>query len=60
MAGLGTTEILLILGIVLLFFGPSRLPSLGKSIGQAIGQFKGSLNNQISDSNEAKKESIDG
>lgn len=36
----GFTEILVILVIALLFFGPSRLPSLGKSIGEAIRGFK--------------------
>ena len=30
---IGTTELLLILGIALLIFGPSKLPKLGKAIG---------------------------
>lgn len=37
---LGMPEILLILAVVLLFFGPSRLPGVGKSIGEAIRSFK--------------------
>lgn len=37
---LGWTEILLIGGIALLMFGPSRLPGLGKSLGEAIRGFK--------------------
>ncbi len=37
---LGTTELLLILGIALLIFGPTKLPKLGKAIGQTIGNFK--------------------
>jgi sec-independent protein translocase protein TatA len=37
---LGPTELLLLLGIALLFFGPSRLPDLGKSFGEAIRGFK--------------------
>lgn len=41
---LGTMEILLILLVVVLIFGPSKLPKLGKSIGQAIGNFKRSSN----------------
>ena len=41
---LGVTEVLVILGIVLLIFGPSRLPGLGKSMGQAIRGFKKGLN----------------
>ena len=35
----GTVEILLILAVVLLF-GPTKLPKLGKAIGQTIGNFK--------------------
>ena len=34
------THLLLLLGIVLIFFGPSRLPSLGASMGKAIRGFK--------------------
>lgn len=37
---IGTMEILLILGIALLIFGPTKLPKLGKAIGQTIGNFK--------------------
>lgn len=41
---LGWTELLLIGGILLLLFGPSKLPGLGKSIGEAIRGFKKGLN----------------
>ena len=37
---LGTTELLIILGIALLIFGPTKLPKLGKAIGQTISNFK--------------------
>lgn len=37
---LGPMELVLILGIALLLFGPSRLPGLGKSLGDAIRGFK--------------------
>ncbi|HJU83157.1 MAG TPA: twin-arginine translocase TatA/TatE family subunit [Holophagaceae bacterium] len=40
MGNLGLTEILLIGGVLLLFFGPSRLPDLGKSLGRGIQEFK--------------------
>ncbi|MGZ3710010.1 MAG: Sec-independent protein translocase subunit TatA/TatB [Bdellovibrionota bacterium] len=36
-------EHLLILGIVLLIFGPKRLPELGNTMGKAIRNFKDSL-----------------
>lgn len=41
---LGWTEILLIGGIALLLFGPSKLPNLGRSLGEAIRGFKKALN----------------
>ncbi|WP_243287771.1 Sec-independent protein translocase subunit TatA/TatB [Geothrix terrae] len=40
MGNLGMTEILTIGCALLIFFGPSRLPSLGKSLGQSIHEFK--------------------
>ena len=36
-------EHLLILGVVLLFFGPKRLPELGNTLGKAIRNFKDAL-----------------
>ncbi|HYM62641.1 MAG TPA: twin-arginine translocase TatA/TatE family subunit [Thermoanaerobaculia bacterium] len=38
-------HILLILGIVLIVFGPSRLPELGKGLGESIRGFKEGLDN---------------
>ncbi|HLO68480.1 MAG TPA: twin-arginine translocase TatA/TatE family subunit [Holophaga sp.] len=40
MGNLGLTEILLIGVILLIFFGPSKLPELGKSLGRGIQEFK--------------------
>jgi sec-independent protein translocase protein TatA len=40
---LGLTEILLILAIALLLFGPSKLADLGKGLGEGIKNFKSSL-----------------
>ena len=37
---LGPTELLIILGIVLLLFGSTRLPKLARSLGQASKEFK--------------------
>ena len=37
---LGWMEILVLLAIVLLFFGPKRLPGLGSALGSAIRGFK--------------------
>lgn len=40
MGNLGLTEMLLIGLALLIFFGPSRLPELGKSLGKGIQEFK--------------------
>jgi len=50
---LGFGEILVILALALLFFGPSKLPQLGASLGQAIRGFKKGLNE--ADAPEEKK-----
>lgn len=40
MFGLGMPELIVVLVIAILLFGPSKLPSLGKSLGEAIRGFK--------------------
>lgn len=37
---IGTMELLLILGIALVIFGPGKLPEIGKAFGKAVGEFK--------------------
>ena len=37
---IGAGEIILILAIVLIVFGPTKLPALSKSIGQAFNEFR--------------------
>ncbi|HQL48681.1 MAG: Sec-independent protein translocase protein TatAd [Acidobacteria bacterium ADurb.Bin340] len=49
MGNLGLTEILLIGVVLLLFFGPSRLPELGKALGKGIQEFK-KASREITDS----------
>lgn len=38
--GLGTTEILLIAGVLLLMFGGKKIPELMKGLGKGINEFK--------------------
>jgi sec-independent protein translocase protein TatA len=52
MFGLGMPELLVILVIIIIIFGGSRLPQLGEGLGKAIKGFK----KGIADSNEANKD----
>lgn len=40
MFGIGFQEMLIILAVVLIFFGPKRLPDLARSLGKGIAEFK--------------------
>jgi sec-independent protein translocase protein TatA len=57
MFGIGMTELLVILAIVLVIFGANKLPEIGKGMGQAIGNFKKSMKeaNEIDVTPDKKK-----
>ena len=40
MFGLGIGEIVIVLAIILLFFGGKKLPELGSAMGKALNNFK--------------------
>lgn len=46
---IGLPEIAIVLVIVLIIFGPKRLPELGQSLGRGIREFKGSLSGDHDD-----------
>ena len=56
MGNLGFGEVLIILVVALLIFGPSKLPKLGKAAGETLREFKKGMNGIISEDEEMKKE----
>jgi TatA/E family protein of Tat protein translocase len=53
--GLKMSEILLIMGVLLLLFGASRLPQLGSSLGSAIRNFKRGFGGESESAADEKK-----
>jgi sec-independent protein translocase protein TatA len=49
------TELLVILLVVFIFFGPKKLPELGKNLGKGIREFKNAMRGLQSDLEESTK-----
>ncbi len=43
MPGIGIPELIIVLVILLVIFGPKRLPGLGRSLGSGMREFKDSI-----------------
>ncbi len=60
--GIGPFEIIVVLVIVLIIFGPKRLPDLGRSLGSGMREFKDSVTGNKKDDElpaaEAKPEPV--
>ncbi len=57
MFGLGVGELVLVVLILMIFFGPKKLPQLGKGIGEAIREFKKAGSELRSDSEKDQRNS---
>ena len=52
MPNIGPLEIAIVLVIVLIIFGPKRLPELGRSMGRGIREFRGSISGDHNDQDD--------
>ena len=50
--GIGVWEILILLLVALLVFGPKRLPEMGRSLGRGMREFKESISGKDDDRSE--------
>jgi sec-independent protein translocase protein TatA len=53
MPNVGVWEILILLLVLLLIFGPKRLPSMGRNLGRGMREFKESVTDQTRELKEA-------
>ena len=56
MPNIGPLEIIIVLIIVLIIFGPKRLPDLGRSLGRGMREFKDSVTGKDKDDDEDRPE----
>jgi sec-independent protein translocase protein TatA len=54
---IGPLELLIVLGIVLVIFGPKRLPGLGRQLGSGMREFRDSIRSKSDDDDEATPDS---
>jgi sec-independent protein translocase protein TatA len=59
MPNVGPLEIAVVLIIVLIIFGPKRLPELGQSMGRGIREFKNSISGDKQESPEEKRQQLE-
>ena len=52
MPGIGIPELIIVLVILLVIFGPKRLPGLGRSLGSGMREFKDSITGRSKDEEE--------
>jgi sec-independent protein translocase protein TatA len=56
LGNIGPLEIVVVLIIALVVFGPKRLPELGRSLGKGIREFRGSLGGNDDDDEEKPRQ----
>jgi sec-independent protein translocase protein TatA len=56
---IGPTELIIVLVIVLVIFGPKRLPTLGRQLGSGMKEFKDSITSRGSDEDDLEHDADD-
>lgn len=54
--GIGTTELIIILVIILLLFGAKKLPELSRSVGKSVSELRKGMDEAKPKKNETKAE----
>ena len=56
MPSIGPTELIIVLVIALVVFGPKKLPQLGRSLGSGMREFKDSITGSSKDDDDGPSE----
>lgn len=56
LANIGIPGLILILVIVLIIFGPKKLPEIGRAVGQTFKEFKSSTKDMIEEEDDEKQQ----
>jgi sec-independent protein translocase protein TatA len=59
MPGIGIPELIIVLVILLVIFGPKRLPGLGRSLGSGMREFKDSISGRSKDEDEDERPALE-
>ena len=56
MGNIGLPELVVLLVVILILFGPGKLPDVGKALGKAVGEFRRGLREGIDDKEPSKSD----
>jgi sec-independent protein translocase protein TatA len=59
MFGLGTTELIIILVLVLIIFGAGKLPQVGGAMGKGLRNFKDGMKDEMKEQEESDPDKIE-
>ena len=54
MGSFGATEIIIIIAVLVLFFGAKKIPELARGIGEGMSEFKKATNEELEDDSSEK------
>jgi sec-independent protein translocase protein TatA len=57
MGNIGLAELVVLLVVILILFGPGKLPDVGKALGKAVGEFRRGIKEGMDDRDVAKSDS---
>lgn len=57
MPNIGLAELVVLLVVILILFGPGKLPEVGKALGKAVGEFRRGIRDGIDEKDASRSES---